>query len=259
LVHGLGGSVSSYYMERTAIAAHQAGMGCLRFHLRGADREGQDIYHAGLTADLEAALASPELAIFETLYVLGFSLGGNTALLWARSPTNPRVKAVATVCSPLDLDASCHFIDRPSSVLYRHYILDSLKEMYAEVASRWPVPIPVREARKIHYLREWDERMVSPYHGFAGADDYYRQTSAAYALPELAIPALVVAAENDPIVGASTIQPSLDGNLPGVEVHWLGRGGHVGCPPNIDLGQGSPVGLEAQILTWFRATAAAAS
>src|SRR5262245_28756339 len=59
LVHGLGGCADSLYMLRAAHAAEAAGLSCLRFNLRGSDRAGEDFYHAGLTSDLHAALASP--------------------------------------------------------------------------------------------------------------------------------------------------------------------------------------------------------
>src|ERR1700681_597024 len=52
MLHGLGGDASSHYMVRGALAAEEAGLACLRLNLRGADHNGDDFYHAGLTADL---------------------------------------------------------------------------------------------------------------------------------------------------------------------------------------------------------------
>src|SRR6185436_15956713 len=77
LVHGLGGSSTSVYMLQGAEAAEAAGLSCLRVNLRGADRLGEDFYHAGLTADLHGAVASPEVARYRRIYVLGYSLGGH--------------------------------------------------------------------------------------------------------------------------------------------------------------------------------------
>lgn len=66
-------------LRRAARVAEAAGLDSLRLNLRGADRMGEDGYHAGLTADLAAALASPELADYRSVGVLGFSLGGHPA------------------------------------------------------------------------------------------------------------------------------------------------------------------------------------
>src|SRR5690606_37383931 len=51
VVHGLGGDTGSRYVLRAARAADAAGLSYLRLNMRGADRSGEDLYHAGLTAD----------------------------------------------------------------------------------------------------------------------------------------------------------------------------------------------------------------
>src|SRR5690606_6904171 len=70
IMHGLGGSGQSYYAIRAAAQGHARGISTLRLDVRGADRCGADISHAGLTDDLRAALAAPELARFRTVYLL---------------------------------------------------------------------------------------------------------------------------------------------------------------------------------------------
>lgn len=173
LVHGLGGSTDSHYMLRGAEAAEAAGLSCLRLHLRGADRRGEDFYHAGLTADLHAALASPEAARFRRIHLLGYSLGGHVALRLATEPADPRLVSVAAVCSPVDLARSADEIDAPGLGLYRWYLLRSLADIYRQVAARRPVSYPVEKAGEIRFIREWDDKIVAPRHGFAGASDYY--------------------------------------------------------------------------------------
>jgi predicted alpha/beta-fold hydrolase len=233
VVHGLGGSADSHYARRAARAADAAGLSCLRVNLRGSDRAGEDFYHAGLTADLHAALASPELARFRRLYALGYSVGGHLALRLAAEAADPRLLAVAAVCAPVDLALSAAAFDRPELWLYRRYVMNSLKEIYAAVAGRRPVPLPLVEAQHIRGLVEWDDRVVAPRHGFAGAADYYARQSVGPLLPQLRLPALLAAAQGDPMVPAETLRPALaraDGSL---EVRWLARGGHVGFPEGL--------------------------
>src|SRR5579859_676556 len=119
LVHGLGGDVETPYMVAGAQAASAAGLSCLRLHLRGADRSGEDFYHAGLTADLHAALSSEELARYERVFVIGYSLGGHVTLRYATDAPDPRVASVAAVSPPLDLDRSARAFDRSSCDIYR--------------------------------------------------------------------------------------------------------------------------------------------
>jgi predicted alpha/beta-fold hydrolase len=255
VVHGLGGSADSHYAVRMARAAARAGVACLRLNLRGADRRGDDFYHAGLTADVHAALADPALARYPRVALVGYSLGGHLVLRAAAEELDRRVRAAAAVSTPLDLALSCATIDRPQATLYRRYVMRSLKEIYAAVAARRPVPLPPAVAAAIESLREWDEEIVAPRHGFASADEYYRTQSAGPRLGGLRLPTLLVEAENDPMVPAATVRPWLRQRLPALEVHWVASGGHAAFPSQLDLGLGggsSPErGLEAQILAWL--------
>ncbi len=265
LLHGLGGTADSHYMLRMARAAHQAGLTCLRLNLRGSDRQGEDFYHAGLTADVHAALAAPELAGYDDLFLAGYSLGGHVALRAATEEGDPRLRAAVAVCSPLDLSLGQRLIDRPGSWIYRHYLLRALNAIYAGVAARRPVPYPLEAALRIRTIREWDDRIVAPRHGFAGAADYYARMSVAGRLDRLRIPALLLNAEHDPMVSSQDVRPLAQ--APRLTARFLPQGGHVGFPARIDAGlarngetaPGPPFagGIEAQLLAWLRARAAA--
>lgn len=258
LVHGLGGSVGSPYLVAAAAAAERRGLATLRLDLRGADRAGEDYHHAGLTADLAAALASPELARFPCLLLAGFSLGGHLVLRYLTEEPDPRVRAGVAVCAPLDLAAGADAIDAPARWPYRRYLLNHLVEIYAAVAARRPVPVPVARARQVRRLREWDDLVVAPRFGFRDAADYYARASVGPRLAELRRPALLVAARRDPMVPAATLDGVLAArprSLPGLELRWAERGGHVYFPAGLDLGLPGPPGLEGQLLGWLGARA----
>lgn len=249
-VHGLGGCTESEYMVRTAQLAPQRGLACLRLNLRGSDRRSNDYYHAGLTRDLHAALQTPELAGFRELYLLGFSMGGHVVLRAATEELDPRVKAVAAVCSPLELDPCATSFDRPSRWLYRRYVMSALMEIYRAVAERRPVPLPVEDAARITRIREWDEKIVAPRWGFDGPDDYYARASVGPRMGELRVPALLVAAAEDPMVPAEAVRPALE-DAPRVTTRWVAPAGHMGFPGDLDLGIDAPPGLESQVLGWL--------
>ena len=251
VVHGLGGGIHSHYVYRAALAAEAAKMACLRLSLRGADRRGEDFYHAGLTADLHAAMASRGLERYRRIFLLGYSLGGHVVLRYATESFDPRIGAVAAVCAPLDLERSAQAIDRFASLVYRRYLLHTLREIYEKVAELRAVPIPVRQARRVRTLREWDTKTVAPRHGFESAEHYYAEMSVAPLLRKIAIPALLVYAEKDPMVPAEIVRPCLEGLPPNVEVRWVERGGHVGFPAKLDPGQRAPRGLASQIIGWL--------
>jgi predicted alpha/beta-fold hydrolase len=269
LVHGLGGSIDSAYLRETTarlIARRERGWpggpdAVLRLNVRGADRSGEDLFHAGLAEDLHAALAEPSLAAYERVVVLGFSLGGHLALRYATEAGDRRLRAVAALCSPLALDPAAAAIDGPGAGVYRRYLLRHLCEIYAAVAARRPLPEPVERLREVRTIRAFDELAVAPRFGFAGAADYYARASVAPRLSALRVPGLLVLAKDDPMVAAEAVRPALAEAPAELLVRWLDRGGHVAFPRGEDLRLGVPTSpggsLELQVIDWLLAEAVA--
>jgi predicted alpha/beta-fold hydrolase len=255
LVHGLGGDSESYYMLAAAAWAERRGLACLRMSMRGAAGDGGDLYHAGLYTDVHGAVGSSELDRYEHVVIFGYSLGGHICLRYATSGSlDPRVRAIAAVCAPLDLDGAVTAIDRPERWVYRVNILAALKNMYRATAARRPMPLPVRDALRIGSMREWDTRIMTRRFGYASAEAYYATESAAPRLRDVAVPTLLIAAEADPVVPVDTIRPALESPhvSPLLEVKWLPKGGHVGFPSELSLGFGPVPGLESQVLHWLQ-------
>lgn len=267
VLHGLGGDVTSRYMLLAAGAALDAGMACLRLHLRGADRRGGDVYHAGLTCDLDAALASEALAGFERVFVLGYSLGGHVALRWAATTGGPssRVRAIAAICPPIDLAQGVRAIQRLDRRPYQFHVLRGLKEHYAAVAARHGertrvAPARVADVRRIRTILEWDEQVIAPRYGFSSADHYYAEAGVGPHLGAIEIPTLLVAADADPMIPDATVRPALERASGAVRVVWTGRGGHVGFPDDLVLGliesagahpMAPSAGIEREIVAWL--------
>ena len=258
IVHGLGGDSRSHYVIDTSVAAERAGLAHLRLDLRGADGSGQDFYNAAITADLRAALASPELAGFRDLFIVGYSLGGHITLRYATEDgVDPRVRAVAAVCAPLDLDRSAEAIDQPARWVYRRHVLAGLKQMYGAYAAHrhGALAVSATAARAIRTLRAWDEQIVAPRFGFSGASAYYAASSVGPRLGQLRVPTLMVIAEADPMVPTDTLRPWLADPHPRLDLRFIDPAGHVGFPASLDLGFPAPFGLEGQVLQWLGAQA----
>jgi predicted alpha/beta-fold hydrolase len=251
VIHGLGGNSDSHYCIRGARAVDARGWSCLRLALRGADGEADDFYHAGLTTDLRAALASSEVAAHRRILVLGYSLGGHVALHLACDPGEPRLTAVAAVCPPLDLTLGARVLDGRGSWLYRRHILAGLNAAYARIAARAPVPTPAPRVRQAAGIREWDTLTVVPRFGFADADDYYRRMSVGPRLRRVVQPALLVHSRHDPVIPAWTVTPSLAEASPLAESWWIEDGGHVGFPSRLSIAGRGPRPLEEHVLDWM--------
>jgi predicted alpha/beta-fold hydrolase len=254
IVHGLGGSSESHYMMSMAAWAERMGLACLRLNMRGAGGDGSDLYHAGLYADVHATLQSPELDRYDRAIIVGYSLGGHIALRYAASGAlDPRVRAVAAICAPVDLDRAVTAIDRPKRWLYRRHILTGLKNMYRTAAARRPMPLPCDDALAIDTMREWDSRIMTRHFGYPSAEAYYAAESVAPRLRDISVPALLIAAEADPMVPVDVVRPALEAHplSPLLDVKLLPVGGHVGFPSELSLGFGPGPGLESQVLHWL--------
>lgn len=256
LVHGLGGSAESPYLRRSCRLAHGRGLSVLRIHLRGADGSGCDFFHAGLTEDLHHLLASPELAAYESVFLLGFSVGGHVVLKLATElaggPAEARVKAVAAICSPLDLSATVNDFDRPWAWPYRQHVFRGLFAHYEQIARRQPVPTPLAVLRKVKSLRQLDQLTVVPRFGFGTVENYYATVSVGQRLDRLQRPALLVATEEDPMVTARSVRAGLEAAPRNdLQVAWSPVGGHVGFPPQADLGLGAAGTMDEQVHTWL--------
>ena len=237
VVHGVGGSSGSHYVVRAAVSLHRAGFHVVRVDLRGAGEsvaDAAELYHAGLTEDLRVTLArvatDPRI---DGVALLGFSLGGHVVLrllgeLGARDP-GP-LRAAVTVSAPLDLLEVTREIERPRSLPYQAYVLRGLVQQARAFARVHPqrARYDVGSLGGLRTIRAYDRLVIAPMHGFASAEDYYVRVSAGPLLGRLALPTLLIHAEDDPLVPARTVHPWVDGAPAALRQSWTDWGGHVG-------------------------------
>ena len=250
-VHGLGGDAESAYVVAFAKAAWERGHDVLRLGMRGSDGLGDDVYHAGLASDLAAVCASPALASYAELRLVGFSLGGHLALHAAMSNADARLRAVAAVGSPLDLALGQVAIDATKRWPYRRHVLRGLCAMAVRLAERGRLPSPLAAVKRARTLRDWDRLVVAKRFGFDGPEAYYASESVGPRLSKLAVPTIYVGAEYDPMIPASTVQPALARASSALEVRWLRRAGHIGFASEADLGERGERRFEPQLLSWL--------
>lgn len=256
LIHGLGGSSQSPYLTQANSLANQRGVATLRLNLRGADLRGEDFYHAGLSADLHQVIASHSLSGYSQIFLLGYSLGGHLCLRFASETQDRRVQRIATLCAPLNLARGARCFDAARAAIYRRHVLGSLKRMYRAVTLRHSFGITADEADRIRAIREWDEQIVAPRHGYASAAAYYEKASAGPVLGQIGVPTLIAYARHDPIVPVETLTDPLRRRSAKVDTWELARGGHIGFPEGQSLADGSAIGgqsVDAALIDWLMA------
>lgn len=251
MMHGCGGTPRSHYMIRNARDFYRAGYSVLRLAWRGADGSGEDFYHAAQTAELHAAIASPDFARYRRIWLLGFSLGGHCVLHAVCENRDQRIKAAATVCPVLHLIDSNLAIDGPERAFYRRHVLAGLIQVYTSVAARRGGPAPIERVRKAATFREFDALTVVPRYGFASVDDYYASACASRVLGAIDTPTLVLVARHDPMLPWEIGQRLAPRMSDAVAYRVSQRGGHTGFPSDLDLGERAAPGLASQLQAWF--------
>jgi predicted alpha/beta-fold hydrolase len=226
IVHGLEGSSQAGYIRSLAQAALQAGFAVHRFNIRSCG-EGESlcrgIYHAGLTSDLEWLVFELKRQGRGPVIAVGFSLGGNMVIklageLQERAP----LAAVCGVSVPLDLAACARGIAEPGNRLYEMRFLRNMKR---RTRARGISPGLLDNIRSVF---EFDDLITGPSFGFRGALHYYETQSARNFLKKIRVPALLIQAQDDPLVPFRVFQdPELWTN-PYVRLLAPKHGGHVG-------------------------------
>lgn len=257
LLHGVAGASENQYMRRAAASLLEAGYHVARLNLRGAG-EGRwlasNVHHTCLTDDLDAAVRhfSAQDRV-QAVVAVGFSLGGNMALAAAAAPP-VGLRGVASISAPMDLHQTVVHLER-SQPLYHRYVLRGLQDFIRMHGEAWPVATPpdmVARALRARSIREFDDQVMAPRHGFNGVADYYARTSCGPRLRQARIPCLVIHADDDPMIPFHTLLPSLEAAAGTVTFLRLPRGGHVGFLGSLgQAGWRRSSAMEA-VLAWAR-------
>jgi predicted alpha/beta-fold hydrolase len=175
---------------------------------------------------VRAAHAGPIVAV-------GVSLGGNALLRWAEEAgetAGRTARAVAAICSPIDLTAGGHAIGRGfNRQVYTRMFLRSMVPKALSKLEQHPGLFSREALLAARDLYDFDNVFTAPLHGFAHTDDYWARGSAKPHLHRIRIPALVLNTRNDPFVPAESLPaPNEVGSQ--VTLWQPAHGGHVGFP-----------------------------
>jgi predicted alpha/beta-fold hydrolase len=234
-LHGLNGSSDAHYMKGLAAKAFARGMNVVRLNQRNCgDTEhlSAGLFHSGLTAD--AAHVVDELIRIDGLpaiAVAGYSLGGNLALKLAGEYGRYAPRAlvgVAAVSPILEIEPCVAALERRENILYNWNFVRDLKRRMRRKERCRPGLFDLTKLAAVNTVREFDETFTAPYFGFRNASDYYRRASAMRVIDRIAVPALVITAEDDPFVPSQPFaDPKVTAN-PHLRLHVCEHGGHCG-------------------------------
>ena len=249
LFHGLEGSSASQYAVAFADFAAAHGLAYAVPHFRGCSGElnhAPRAYHSGDFAEIDwilrrFATENPD----RPLLAVGVSLGGNALMRWAGEmgqEAQQRVRAIASVCSPLDLAAGGCAIGRGfNRLVYTRMFMRSMVPKALQKLKQHPGLFDREALLAARDLYEFDNLFTAPLHGFRDTADYWARASAKPVLQRIRVPALALNARNDPFVPAASL-PGPQDTSASVVLWQPPQGGHVGFP----VSQG-PFGLPGHV------------
>ena len=243
LFHGLEGSSSSHYAVALMRALERAGWSGVVVHFRGCSGEINRLpraYHSGDAPEIGWILARLALQ-GQPLYAAGASLGGNALLKWlgeTGAGARACLRAAAAVSAPLDLMAAGAALGQGLNLMYTRMFLATLRKKSLDKLERFPGLYDRGRMLAARNLRQFDDVVTAPLHGFRDTDDYWTRASSKSGLAAVDLPTLVLNAKNDPFLPARHLpQPQAASST--VLLEQPEEGGHVGFvagafPGNLD-------------------------
>lgn len=237
LLHGLEGTVRSHYAQGLLGEMARRGWSADLLIFRSCGDElnrARRFYHSGETSDLALALERITAEYPDApLALVGVSLGGNVLLKYLGERGDdvpPSLRAAAAVSVPFDLGRGADHIRHGFSRVYERYFLDSLKRKALEKQRRYPDLVDPERMAAVRTLREFDDTLTAPLHGFADASDYYTKSSSLHFLEGIRIPTLLLSAEDDPFLPPDVLQQAraTASRNPRLTLDFPARGGHAG-------------------------------
>src|SRR4029077_16998449 len=113
------------------------------------------------------------------LFATGVSLGGNALLKWLGEDGEAKrlVLAAAAVSAPVDLMAAGDALGRGFNLVYTRAFLATMRKKAEEKLARFPGLFDGQAMRSARTLREFDDVVTAPLHGFRNTDDYWTRAS----------------------------------------------------------------------------------
>jgi len=205
IVHGLEGSASSAYVLSLTTKAMAAGFDVVRMNLRncgGTLKLAPTLYNGGMSNDV---LAVSDFLRTQhpgrEIILVGYSLGGNIVLkAAAECLDHKRVAGVCAVSPSIDLEACVGSMEKGFNRIYEMSFLHGLKKKVRAKSRLFPGRFDTSLLARISSMRAFDDLITAPDGGYKNGVDYYTRASSRRMLNKITVPALIVIAQDDPIV-----------------------------------------------------------
>jgi uncharacterized protein len=234
-LHGLEGDARRGYAQDLYKSASKAGFRCVGLNYRscsGAMNQTPRFYHMGATDDVGFVHQwLLEQYPHAAMVMVGVSLGGNMLLKYlgeCGEALPEQVLASAAISPPFVATGHQPLSDELLGKIYGRYLLKKLQgkvrlkaEMLRDTAAKPQAALMAKT------LRDFDNAITAPLHGFQDAADYYAQSNSVNFVEGIRRPTLIIRAKDDPFFNADIPYEKIEAN-PYLYAAFPEHGGHVG-------------------------------
>jgi uncharacterized protein len=234
VVHGLEGSCDSNYARGIADKAWARGFHAIRLNQRncgGTERLTPTLYNSGMSEDYRAVLYDLIAEGFENILFAGYSMGGNlvTKMAGELAQSTPKeLRGVAAVCPAIDLSRCADALEEWQNYLYQWHFVRALVKRYQRKCALFPERYSHNGLPPIRTVREFDDFISAPHFGFRNAEEYYESASANKVTANVAVPLLLITAQDDPFVPYVSFLAARVADNPCIRFVAPEHGGHCG-------------------------------
>lgn len=234
IVHGLEGSCDSNYARGIADKAWAHGFHAIRLNQRncgGTERLTPTLYNSGMSGDYRSVLYDLIAEGFEHIFFAGYSMGGNLVTKMAGelgSSAPHQLRGAAVVCPAIDLSRCADALDERQNYLYQWHFVRALMKRYHRKCALFPDTYSHNGLPHIRTVREFDDFITAPHFGFRDAEEYYESASAKHVIAKVAVPLLLITAQDDPFVPYVSFLAARVAENPCVRFVATEHGGHCG-------------------------------
>lgn len=231
IVHGLEGDQNSNNVKAMFCAIKKLGWNSvliLNRNCGGISNRRHRTYHAGETEDLDFVVNLLKKRFPKTpLGVYGYSLGGNILLKWlGEKAEKASINAAGVVSTPFDLASSAYVLNKGFSKIYQRYFVNLLRKSAKRKFRKIPPLFNPGNLNDIKTLRDFDEKVTAPLHGFKNANHYYNESSCKNFIKNIRVPTLIINSLDDPFLDKNTF-PNVADVPKIVELEYMKKGGHA--------------------------------
>ena len=139
------------------------------------------------------------------------------------------IAAAAAVSVPYDLAGwAARLSGGLAGRTYGSHFLRALRRKVRAKRGLLEGAVDVERALAARTLRDYDDALTAPLHGFSGADDYYVRADVRRHLAGIRVPTLLVQSRDDPFLPEGAIPEAAVAANPHIVAAFTDRGGHLG-------------------------------